>query len=148
VKRDIKIMTFEQEAVFDIPQEAISKHNTMVDLLSTELRKNELERLTNRFSRDPVVQADIHRIRNIFELFDQLMRYTVIDYGRYDRLVSVLRNINPKVCKLVESRGQEIWNIIHKGKHRTPDTALPSTLCCEDSDTTLTGYKGHGKYRF
>ncbi|XP_021339933.1 uncharacterized protein LOC110441160 isoform X2 [Mizuhopecten yessoensis] len=83
-------------------------HNKMVFDISREIFGEQLEEVKELFSNNPLSSVDISKITNIRQLFQRLMNYETIGYGKYQRFVSKISCIHPQVCSIVQKCAEEI----------------------------------------
>ncbi|XP_021350227.1 uncharacterized protein LOC110448363 [Mizuhopecten yessoensis] len=86
----------------NVNDEVATLHNTMVFNIRTEMFGDQLEKVKCLFEDNPLTPLDMFEIKNIQTLFERLMNYETIDYGDYQKFVSAIRCIHPKVCSMVQ----------------------------------------------
>ncbi|XP_021354067.1 uncharacterized protein LOC110450721 [Mizuhopecten yessoensis] len=99
----------------DIPTEAIDIHNELVFYLGTQIEETKLHQLKNLFRNNPLTPVDIVSIKNIYDLFDSLMRYTRIAVGDYTQFVRKLKLTNPDLERYVKEKENAIKSIVDGG---------------------------------
>ncbi|XP_021354031.1 uncharacterized protein LOC110450704 [Mizuhopecten yessoensis] len=97
----------------DIPEEAFEIHNQMVDYLGEQINDDHLCRLKALFNNIPLTANDNKKIHDISGLFNRLMEKEKIGIGNYTKMISNLRQINPKLATYVEKKEIEIKKIIN-----------------------------------
>ncbi|XP_021366242.1 uncharacterized protein LOC110458703 [Mizuhopecten yessoensis] len=83
-------------------------HNKMVCNISTEIFGDQLEKVKFLFKDNPLTPFDMFQIKNIETLFERLMNYETIDYGNYQKFVTAISCIHPRVCSIVQRHAEKI----------------------------------------
>ncbi|XP_021367281.1 uncharacterized protein LOC110459380 [Mizuhopecten yessoensis] len=86
----------------NVNDDVITLHNTMVFDISTEIFEETLEVVKELFRGKPLTSVDMSKIKNIPTLFKFLMNYETIGYGDYQKFVSVIRYIHPRICSMIQ----------------------------------------------
>ncbi|XP_021360827.1 uncharacterized protein LOC110455176 [Mizuhopecten yessoensis] len=96
----------------NIPTEALDIHNELVLYLGRHIVDTELNDLKNLFKNNPLTPVDIASIKNIYDLFDRLMKYAIIAEGDYTQFVRKLKLTNPNLESYVTEKENAIKRIV------------------------------------
>ncbi|XP_021353568.1 uncharacterized protein LOC110450406, partial [Mizuhopecten yessoensis] len=94
---------------------AIDIHNELALHLGTHIVKKKLHQLKNLFRNNPLTPVDIASIKNIYDLFNSLIRYKTIAVGDYTQFVRKLKLTNPDLERYVIDKEKEIKSIVDGG---------------------------------
>ncbi|XP_021359226.1 uncharacterized protein LOC110454174 [Mizuhopecten yessoensis] len=100
----------------DIPTEAKDIHNELVFYLGRQIKKEEFHELKNLFSNNnPLAPTEVELIKNIYDLFTNLMRYKTIAVGDYTQFVRKLELTNLDLVGYVNEKENAIKSIVDRG---------------------------------
>ncbi|OWF47566.1 Ankyrin repeat-containing protein [Mizuhopecten yessoensis] len=122
-----QVCTEKSEMASVIPTEAIDIHNDLVFYLGTQIEETKLCQLKNLLKNNPLTPVDIASIKNIYDLFDNLMRYKTIAVGDYTQFVRKLELTNPDLVGYVNEKENAIKSIVDGD---------PATRIATTSDTS------------
>ncbi|XP_021349723.1 uncharacterized protein LOC110448020 isoform X2 [Mizuhopecten yessoensis] len=92
----------------NVTEEVKTLHNKMILNIGFEIFGGTLEVVKELFRNKPLNSADMSRITNIPSLFKRLRDYETIDYGDYQKFVSTIKFIHPRVCLMVQEYSEKI----------------------------------------
>ncbi|XP_069134219.1 uncharacterized protein [Argopecten irradians] len=96
----------------NIPDEAISIHNDMVDELSVSMTDKEFKKLKRLLEDVPLTASDKRKIKSVQKLFSCLIDKTFIFYGDYEKLKPKLTLVKPSLCTIVQRHAEAIEKIL------------------------------------
>lgn len=96
----------------NIPDEAISIHNEMVDELSISMTDQQFKKLKRLLEDVPLTETDKRKIKSVQKLFSCLVDKTFIFYGDYEKLKPKLTLVKPSLCTIVQRHVVAIEKIL------------------------------------